>query len=344
MSNIIVQIPGQPGYQQPMGQPGFQQPGFQQQPNYQQPMGYSQPGYQQPMGQPNYQQPMGQPGFQQPGYPQQGFQQPGYPQPQFVQIIQQAPPKGKKGYERLEARDGVFIKQKMDLAEVVTGCEVGNTYFVFPLSKDGDKKGHKLFKCKEKSGFCAKQCMSAECRPFQLKVNLEDESEELDNEPFLLLDRPCRCTCYCLNRPELTVTYVEDGKSEYVGKIVDPFNCCNIILNVFDKEGNVKYVIDGSCCQIGMHCKGPFDCCETIDFDIKTPSGDVVAGLQKRSPGCARAMISNADNFSLHFPNNATKEDKALLMAAVLFLDFRYFEQKHQPQNGNALMIAAASE
>jgi len=248
-----------------------------------------------------------------------------------------------KGYDRLEIRDGVFIKQKLELAEVMTGCEVGNVYYVFPMNKDGDKKGHKLFKCKEKSSCCAKQCMSGDCRPFQLKVNLEDESEELDNEPFLLLDRPCKCTCYCFNRPELIVTYVEDGRSEYIGKITNPWECCNILLDVQDKDGNVKYGINGSCCQIGMHCKGPFDCCQTIDFEIKTPSGDTVAGLQKRSQGCVQAEISNADNFSLNFPANATKEDKALLMAAVLFLDFRYFEQKHGGGGNRNLMIAAAA-
>jgi len=177
--------------------------------------------------------------------------------------------------------------------------------------------------------------MSGDCRPFQLKINLEDDSEELDNEPFLLLDRPCKCTCYCFNRPEMTVTYVEDGKSEFVGKMKDLWTCCNIINEIYDKDNNLKFIIDGSCLQIGMHCKGPFDCCETIDFDIKNPSGEVVSTLQKRSPGCAKAMVSDADNFALNFPANATKEDKALLMCAVLFLDFRHFEQKaNQQQNG----------
>jgi len=53
-----------------------------------------------------------------------------------------------------------------------------------------------------------------------------------------------------------------------------------------------------------------------------------VSTLQKRSPGCAKAMFSEADNFACHFPANATAEDKALIMSAVMFLDFRYFEEK----------------
>jgi len=132
----------------------------------------------------------------------------------------------------------------------------------------------------------------------------------------------------------MTVSYVEDGKNEYVGKIRDPWTCCNIINEIYDKENNLKYIIEGSCLQIGMHCKGPFECCETIDFDIKTPSGEVISTLQKRSPGCVKAALSDADNFALHFPANASKEDKALLMSAVLFLDFRYFEENPKDRQG----------
>jgi len=217
----------------------------------------------------------------------------------------------------------------------MTGCEGENTYYVYPISKDGDKKGKKLFKCKEKSSCCARQCMSGECRPFKLKINLCDDDEELDNEPFLLVDRECRCTFYCCNRPEITVTYVEDGKNDYIGKIRDPWTCANIVNEVYDKDNNMKHIVEGSCCQIGMHCKGPFECCETIDFDVKTPSGDVVSAIQKRSPGCLAAMVSDADNFSVHFPANSTNQEKALLMCSVLFLDFRYFEEKQQKKHNH---------
>jgi hypothetical protein len=342
MSHIVITVPGQ-GQQQPQGQPGFPQqqpyaqPGYPQQQPYGQPM---QPGYpqQQPYGQPMQpgypqQQPYGQP--MQPGYPQPGFpqQQPyGQPmQPGYPQQMMMVPQKKKKGFEILDARDGIFIKQKMELLEALTGCEGENTYYVYPISKDGEKAGKKLFKCKEKSGCCERQFMSGECRPFQLKIQIPDD-EDSGNEPFLLLDRQCACTFYCCNRPEITVNWVEDGKNEYLGKIRDPFNCCNIILDIHDKNDNIKYKIDGSCCQIGMHCKGPFECCETVDFDLKIPSGDTVAGVQKRSPGCLKAMISDADNFAVHFPAACTKEDKALIMCAVLFLDFRYFEEKQQNQ------------
>ena len=313
-------------------QPQYQQGGYQQ-PMYQPQAGYVQPGYAQP------QQMYGQPQFQPaPGYAQPQIQMAHVqPQPYAEQahaqehqaLVEQVhAPKKIKGFERLEARSGVFIKQKLSVGEVITGCDTENVYYVYPTNNEGDKKNKKIFKAKEKSGCCVRQCLSANCRPFKLKISLVDDDENTDGEPFLVVDRPCKCTWLCFNRPEMLVSYIEDGSSQFLGRIKDPWNCCDLVLDVFDKDGNMKYKIDGSCCQLGLFCKWPCEACETIDFDIKTPSGDRIAGLQKRTPGFLKAMLSNADNFSLQFPHNATAEDKALLMCAVMFLDFRHFEEK----------------
>lgn len=262
-------------------------------------------------------------------FPVQGHEQQPLVEPSFA-------PKKIKGFERLEARSGIFIKQKMSVAEVVTGCDTKNVYHVYPTNNEGDKKDKRIFKAKEESDWCARQCLNADCRPFKLKITLENESEEENavnnggDDTFLFVHRPCRCNFCCCNRPEMLVHYVENGQSQYLGKIRDPWNCCNIILDVHDKEGNIKYKIDGNCCQLGLWCRCPCEPCQTIDFDIKTPSGDRIAGIQKRTPGCCKAWISNADNFSLQFPHNATAEDKALLMCAVMFLDYRHFEEHHR--------------
>ena len=38
--------------------------------------------------------------------------------------------------------------------------------------------------------------------------------------------------------------------------------------------------------------------------------------------------MTDMDNFFVEFPPMATADDKALLMAAALLLDFTYFEEK----------------
>ena len=41
-------------------------------------------------------------------------------------------------------------------------------------------------------------------------------------------------------------------------------------------------------------------------------------------------MISDADNYSVVFPEHATREDKALILSGAVFIDYMYFET-----NGN---------
>lgn len=319
-----------------------------------------------PQGQP--QQGYPQPGYPQQGYPQQGYPQQGYPAIQQNypgmqqayppmangQIVGQAGPPGydaqpgakyvvppvshgqvhvdvpaqKGGYQKLQELEGVFIKQKLEVLEVVTGCETENKYYVYALGKGGDKKGRKLYKCKEKSSWCARQCMSGDCRPFKMEIQYASRGEDDDYVPFLRLERACKCTCLCFDRPEVMVYLVEDGKKEYLGKIKDPWNWCDIEFNIYDKNDNEKYKIEGNCCQLGFWCQWPCESCQTIDFEVKSPSGENVSSLQKKSKGCCTEMISDADNFALNFPKNATLVDKALLISAVLFVDFRHFEEK----------------
>jgi hypothetical protein len=47
-------------------------------------------------------------------------------------------------------------------------------------------------------------------------------------------------------------------------------------------------------------------------------------------------MIGDVDSFQIIFPENATADDRALLMCAVLFMDYNYFESnpsEGQPNN-----------
>lgn len=56
----------------------------------------------------------------------------------------------------LEKADFAFIKQKVELLEVMTGCETKNRYKVFVRYPDGSNLY--LFKAKEDSDCCSRQC------------------------------------------------------------------------------------------------------------------------------------------------------------------------------------------
>jgi len=319
-----------PQYQYPPNYPGMQH-----YPGMQGPQAYGQGPY------PIYQQPMVNGGMVGPmGYPAQmdpemakGYQMiPNPPYGQAGQPIEVAPVR-KTGFEKLQALNGILIKQKLEALELVIGCETENKYNVFAIDKDGNKKGRKIFKCKEKSDCCARICLSGNCRPFNMEINTLVRGEDDDYEPFLRLERPCKCTCLCFDRPEVLVTLVEGGRNEFLGKIIDPWNWCNMEFKVYDKENAKKYTIEGSCCQLGVWCRCPCEPCQTVSFDVKSPSGEVISKLEKRSAGCVQSWATDMDNFVLNFPQSATLQDKALLMSAVLFLDYRHFEQN--PRNND---------
>lgn len=46
-----------------------------------------------------------------------------------------------------------------------------------------------------------------------------------------------------------------------------------------------------------------------------------------------KEMFTDTDNFCCIFPNKASPEEKALLLASVLFIDFRYFESSPSQNN-----------
>jgi hypothetical protein len=95
-----------------------------------------------------------------------------------------------------------FIKQKIELFEMFTGCETPNRYHVY--TQNGQGQWSYLFKCKEKSGWCERNCLSSDSRPFDLGVkhigNQNDVMNDDYTNSFATFNRPYKCTCCCLAR------------------------------------------------------------------------------------------------------------------------------------------------
>ena len=150
---------------------------------------YPNPAYQQPnMQSPYGTQPM--PMQQMPGQvpynpqmppqmaqPQQQQQQPGAEQWMPIpQGIQGCPP----GLEYLTQIDQLLVKQKVEIFEVMTNIETANKY------KIKNSMGQDVYKAKEKSDFCTRQCCGP-IRCFQMEITDNTGREVLH------LDRPLNC-------------------------------------------------------------------------------------------------------------------------------------------------------
>ena len=258
----------------------------------------------------------------------------GYAVGQTVNVVDALIPK--TGFEKLMV-PGIFVKQKMEWLEIFSGCETENKYKVYACDVAGNKEGHPLFKCKEKSSCVQRQCFPGDCRKFKLEVAHDSEGKfSLDGEMFLELSRPFKLTCLCFQRPYIEVNYKEGGKNEFIGRIVHNFDLCNMSMTLFDKTNTERYKIKGSVFQIGLMnqrgcpCKG----CQQAFCFIHDNTGEIVGIIEKRGKGF-KGMISDADNFSILFPIRSTLEERACILAATLFLDFRYFEDNENNRNNS---------
>lgn len=148
---------------------------------------------------------------------------------------------------------------------------------------------------------------------------------------YAVASKPFKCTCLCLARPEISIR----NNNHYFGKIVEPFSCCDAIYDVYDQSDKSKWKISGDCCQCGLMFKNTI-CgkCSEVTFNIysaqdtTTPKGHIkklCSGLQE--------LVSDADNFELVFPADATPDEKMMLIGTVLMIDYRHFEESPADKN-----------
>jgi hypothetical protein len=152
---------------------------------------------------------------------------------------------------------GVLIRQEAQFLEQITGCESPNRYFVFSQSPQGGMK--LLFKCKEQSGCCMRNCCPANSREFNMLIKHVKNASNLDDNysaPYLHISKPFKCTCCCLDRPEMLAYFCSTHLS--LGKIKQPMNCCDPEFYIYDGNVTKRYTIYADCCQCGLFCKNNY--------------------------------------------------------------------------------------
>lgn len=63
------------------------------------------------------------------------------------------------GLDKLRLLSRIFVKQKFEMLEMLTGCETENRYKVYAADEGLERVGRPIFKCKEKSSFMARNCL-----------------------------------------------------------------------------------------------------------------------------------------------------------------------------------------
>ncbi len=341
MSQGYISLPQQPQSQYPP-QPGYQPPmqgGY----NYSNQGGYQQPqpqvvGYQQPPTVQGYQPPQTVGGYSNQPFQAQGYANQPVPQPgvvpyfggiQFVYVVDPL--------AELALSTGVLIRQQVQIGEQITGCESPNRYFVFSQSPQAGMK--LLFKCKESSDWCMRNCCSADSREFNMAIKHVTSENILSQDfarPYLDIRKPFKCTCCCLDRPEMLINFGEDGTT--LGRIKQPYTCCDPWFTIYNSTGQKIYTIYGDCCQCGLICKNNF-CGKLSEVVFDIHQGDSihsnrVGSIIKKSATGAE-LITSADSYQINFPPQARPEEKLLIIVAGLMIDYQFFEESASSNDNN---------
>ena len=253
------------------------------------------------------------------------------------------------GIEMLNRIESAVISQAPQYLETFCPCEFENEYNIYA----GDRKnpnakmdeGNKIFSCKEHSTCFQRYCCTADSREFNVELcfkemNYNPTAGNYSTEwkPFVKMYRPYKCTCCCLARPEVEVTYIENGQKRRLGRILNNFTCCDYSFKIYEGDSTSHlYRVNASCCQCGIICKCPCKPCREVDFELygnNKGKEELIGSIRKVWGGLIKELFSNASNFTILFPNNSTWEQKALLLCTMMFIDFRYFENsEHEDKN-----------
>ena len=217
---------------------------------------------------------------------------------------------------------------------MITGYETPNRYQVY-FKNPGDPNYTMLFNCKEMSEYCERNYCSGDSRPFTMNVK-HMSNKSLDNDyssnVFAVINKPFKCTCYCFSRPEM-IGHYQKLEGPIFGKIYQPYTYCDPVFHVKNNSGQILYSITTDCCKCGFCCRGGCGMFEPITFHIfkgescNSKMTNLACGkIVKHSMGI-QSLLSDADNFEVFFPNDATSEDKLTLISSALMIDYMFFEE-----------------
>ena len=217
------------------------------------------------------------------------------------------------GLSVLSSHDELLVSQQVELLEVATDWEQNNKYHICDID------GNTIFFLQEENSFCTRNCCGPQ-RPFDIYF-LDSQGEEV-----LHLHRDCACApcgwpccfcflcCFCNSKQFITINSFDVE----LGKLSLDRTCCVPTIRVDDGKGNKLYSISGSCCH--------WNCGKKFEYQIFNREGVEVGNISKENTGDMRERVTDADCFVLRFPLEIDVNEKAMLIAAVIMIDFLYFE------------------
>ena len=245
--------------------------------------------------------------------------------------------------ELMEAKE-VIVEQKIELMEVLTGCETPNRYNVYLFDKNKQKKF--LFKCKEESNWFCRNCVPSSNRSFYLRMlHISSSNKKADYKKAIAdFDRPFKCSVLCLCRPTMEGVFKGENvdndvgekaakkklKTQRMGKVIEPFGCAPELL-IYGPDDQIRWRVYGEYCQCGFWARDiSVGKCYEVDFWIYDANADIakskpVGNIHKVFKGLSE-LVTDSDAFILTFPKKATAVERLQIIGSVIMIDYRFYE------------------
>ena len=220
----------------------------------------------------------------------------------------------------IEKCKGIIIKQEIEYFEIITGFERNTSYNIFGETSEGYKY---LFKCKENTGCLARWLCPTATR--KLDMNFFHNSSNDKPKNIVNFLKPFKCPFFCLSRPEIFLE-LEESK-EKIGRILQVFSCSENLYEIYDSKDQIKYIVKGKCCQCGLIFSNTIlgKIGEAFFIIIDPETKEEIGSISKQNSVMSEA-VNDGENFKINFPEKASANDKLLLMALGLMIDYQYFE------------------
>ena len=236
-------------------------------------------------------------------------------------------------FPELESSSGTQILQKAKISNIC--CEFCFPFITFRNKYDilrmDDQKP--IFTAEETTGCCCRHLFLASLI-ISRKIDLRIKSTNFKNrgEGILILKKSWNFKLgiiNCFKKPTMMVylKFRKDRKKIQLGKIINNTSCLlsyfiGYSFSIFDYEETHLYNIEISPCHVwGKKCS------DSVLW-LKHVDGRVITSLGRTNNLCSfEGFFSDMDNYFFNFPIGICWEQKALIIAAAIFIDFTIFEK-----------------
>ena len=230
----------------------------------------------------------------------------------------------------------VYIDQFYKLSDLFVICPIYYNYRIslcyeknFSEGKEKNTAYH-LFNTKEISPSCSHNCCTNQARQIDINIfNFILNSKDKRVQKFIKLTKKYRCAisclCACCSRP----TFAVETLIEMLGQIIETRTATDPVIHVLDINEDIIYIIKATFCQCGFCCRD--ECCgsqkcSSCEFTIYDEEGKEEKGKIKKGHRNGNKVLPDYDQIEVTFPEDASCQNKVLLMCAALVIEYLYFQ------------------